>query len=74
MMIRGSTTVASLREALELSRRADLHRQVAALKAAAEKLAGDPGKARTRTYFKLRSKIRRKERELLQPMLVCVLR
>lgn len=63
-------TTADLRETLERERRANLHREIGALEAQLTKLSAGKNTARTRTYFKLRSKIRRKQRELLQPMLV----
>lgn len=69
-MIHGSATVADLRETLERRRREELHREIAALKTALGIAAAGNHTARTRTIFKLRSKIRRKERELLQPMLI----
>jgi hypothetical protein len=65
-----SEATANVREAMERQRRADLHRQIGALTAAAEKLARDPGVNARRKYHKVISKIRRKERELLQPMLM----
>ncbi len=65
-------TTADLRETLERSRRAQLHREIAALEAQLAKCAAGEYAARTRTYFKLRSKIRRKQAELRQPMLVCL--
>jgi hypothetical protein len=63
-------TVAELRASLERERRANLHREIGALETQLAKLAAGSYAARTRTYFKLRSKIRRKQWELRQPMLV----
>jgi hypothetical protein len=65
-----SETTACLREQLEVERRAKLHREIGALEAQLKNLAAGNYAARTRTYFKLRSKIRRKQSELRQPMLV----
>jgi hypothetical protein len=59
-----------LREKLELQRRAKIHREIGALETQLKNLAAGSYAARTRTYFKLRSKIRRKQWELRQPMLV----
>lgn len=63
-------TVAELRESLERERRANLHREIGALETQLKNLAAGSHAAPTRTYFKLRSKIRRKQWELRQPMLV----
>ena len=65
-----SETTASLREQLEVERRAKLHREIGALEKQLASMAAGSYAARTRTYFKLRSKIRRKQWELRQPMLV----
>lgn len=66
----GSEPTFTLRESLERERRARLHREIGALETQLAKLAAGSYAARTRTYFKLRSKIRRKQWELRQPMLV----
>ena len=63
-------TVAELRASLERERRANLHREIGALEKQLASMAAGSYAARTRTYFKLRSKIRRKQWELRQPMLV----
>jgi hypothetical protein len=65
-----SETTASLREQLEVERRSKLHREIGALEKQLASMAAGSYAARTRTYFKLRSKIRRKQWELRQPMLV----
>jgi hypothetical protein len=59
-----------LRIQLENTRRARLHREIAALEASLFQHSGLENPARARIYFRLRSKIRRKQAELRQPMLV----
>jgi hypothetical protein len=63
-------TVAELRASLERERRANLHREIGALEIQLVRIGAGDYPASTRTYFKLRSKIRRKQWELRQPMLV----